>query len=90
MVSEVAEMKKIFMLVLYSETKYMNRSMYRRQNATRKSSWVLYDRPTRVKIFKNVGRLTDHISALDDSVNEQTNCNKVQSVCDQPKEIHIK
>ena len=26
------EMKKIFMMVLYMEMKYINRSMYRRQN----------------------------------------------------------
>ena len=89
MVSEVAPRKKIFMLVLYNETKYINKSMYRRQNATRNISWVLYDRPTRVKISKNVGRLTDHISTLDDSMNEQRYCKEVQHVCDQLKEIHI-
>ena len=50
MMKAVLEMKKIFIQVLYIDTKYMKRSMYRMQNTSRYISWVLQDRPIRTMV----------------------------------------
>ena len=42
-------MKKIFMKVLYRLIKYMKRSRYRTQNTNKYISWVLHERPKRIR-----------------------------------------
>jgi hypothetical protein len=46
-----AEMKKIFMTVLYSETKCVKRSRYLQQKTAQNSAWALSDNPAALAIY---------------------------------------